>query len=133
MIPPTPSGSYFAEGFVITSTFSIIEAAIFSISPRLPLPVLVLLFPSIRMVTFASPAMDITPSISTSTDGTFLKTSDPVPPDEDRSLPTLNIFLSIVCMNVLSSPRTSTAAIFKVEIFIFTVPMLCLIPPPGPG
>jgi hypothetical protein len=96
MIPPTPSGSYFAEGLVITSTFSIIEAGIFSTSPRLPLPVLPLRFPSTRIVTFASPAIETTPSISTSTEGPFLKTSEPLPPDDDRSRPTLNIFLSIV-------------------------------------
>ena len=133
IIPPTPSGSYFAEGLVITSTFSIIEAAMFSISPRLPLPVLPLLFPSIRMVTFASPAIDTSPSISTSTDGTFLRTSAPFPPEEDMSRPTLKIFLSIVWMNVLSSPRTSTVAIFRDEILILISPKFCLIPPPSPG
>ena len=96
IIPPTPSGSYFADGFVITSTFSIIDAAILSISPRLPLPVLPLLLPSIKMVTFASPAIETTPSISTSTEGTFLRTSAPFPPADDKSLPTLKTFLSIV-------------------------------------
>ena len=133
IMPPTPSGSYLAEGLVITSTFSIIEAAIFSIEPRLPLPVVPLLFPSTRMVTFASPAIETTPSISTSTEGTFLNTSAPLPPADEISRPTLNIFLSMVCTNVLSSPITSIASIFKVDMLITTLPRFCLILPPSLG
>ena len=133
IIPPTPSGSYFAEGFVIISTFSIMEAEIFSTSPLLPLPVLPLRFPSMRIVTFASPAIDTTPSISTSTDGIFLKTSDPEPPDVAKSFPTLNIFLSIVCTKTLSSPSTSTASRLTAEIDRFTIPISFFIPPLGPG
>ena len=109
------------------------EAAILSTSPRLPLPVLPLRFPSTKIVTFASPAIETTPSISTSTEGTFLKTSDPLPPELEMSLPTLNIFLSIVCIKVLSSPTTWTTSIFTAEIFSFTVPKFCRTLPLVPG
>jgi hypothetical protein len=40
--------------------------------------------------------MEITPSISTSRLGTFLRTSDPEPPADARFLPTVKICLSIV-------------------------------------
>ena len=99
MIPPTPSGSYFADGFVITSTFSTILTWILSTTPRLFEPVSPERFPSIKMVTLASPAIDTSPSMSTSTVGTFLRRSNPVPPAAVRFLPTLNICLSTVWMN----------------------------------
>ena len=99
IIPPTPSGSYFADGFVITSTFSTMLTWILSTTPRLFEPVSPERFPSIKIVTLASPAIDTSPSIFTSTVGTFLKRSNPVPPAAVRFLPTLNTCLSTVCMN----------------------------------
>ena len=99
IIPPTPSGSYFADGLVITSTLSTIATCILSTIPRLFEPVSPDRLPSIRIVTFASPAMDTSPSILTSKVGTFLSRSNPVPPAAVRFFPTLKICLSTVCMN----------------------------------
>ena len=88
-----------ADGFVMTSTFSTMLTWILSTTPRLFEPVSPERFPSIKIVTLASPAIDTSPSIFTSTVGTFLKRSNPVPPAAVRFLPTLNTCLSTVCMN----------------------------------
>ena len=96
IMPPTPSGSYFADGFVMTSTFSTIPTLILSTTPRLFEPVIPERFPSIKIVTFASPAIETSPSIFTSRVGTFLRRSNPVPPAAVRFFPTLKICLSTV-------------------------------------
>ena len=133
MIPPIPSGSYFAEGLLITSTRSIMAAGILSTMARRSPCVRPLGLPSISTFTFWSPRRLILPSISTSTEGIFFNASDAVPPITVRLWSTKKIFLSMVCMNWGKSPMTSTSAICTADNSIATLPMSCSIPPPSPG
>ena len=130
MTPPAPSGSYFEEGFVMISIFSIIDALIFPTSPLLPEPVLPDFFPSIRTVTFSSPDKEIVPSMLTSMFGICRKTSVPEPPDNARFSPTLNIFLSIFCIYSILPPNTSIPSILKETIANLIIPISCRFFPP---
>ena len=71
IIPDMPSGSYFADGFVITSMVSIELAGMVSNTPERPDPVIEDGRPSINIVTFALPLKLTFPSISIVIDGTF--------------------------------------------------------------
>ena len=92
IIPAVPSGSYFAEGFVMISMFSITLAGICSsISEASKIEGL----PSTKTVKFEFPRKLTFPSISTLTDGTFSKTSTAVPLAAVICLLTGITFLSI--------------------------------------
>ena len=96
IIPLMPSGSYFAEGLVITSTDSMALAGMPESTPALPAPLIPLGLPSIKMVTFPLPRKLILPSISTLTVGTCANTSLAEPPFAIDSFSALNTFLSMV-------------------------------------
>ncbi len=134
MIPPMPSGSYFAEGLVITSTRSIMAAGILSTMARRSPCVRPLGLPSISTFTFWSPRRLILPSISTSKEGILFNASEAVPPCTVRLWSTKKIFLSMVWINCGTSPITSTSCSCIIETDKAIVPRSCSIPPPlSPG
>ena len=93
IIPEVPSGSYFAEGFVIISILSIVLAGICSrASDGSSTDGL----PSINKVKFELPLRETFPSISTLTEGAFSKISTAVPDVAVNCSLTLIIFLSIL-------------------------------------
>ena len=105
-MPAIPSGSYFAEGLVITSIRSMALAGIcskkaFSVAPVIPEGL-----PSMRICTFDDPLKEMLPSISTETEGTLTSNSLAVPPAADRSLPTLKTRRSMSISSVLASSNT---------------------------
>ena len=87
MIPAIPSGSYLADGEVITSTFSICEPEILANSNRAFLP-------SISILTFEFPLKETSPSWSTLTKGVLESTSSADPFDAIISLSGLYTILS---------------------------------------
>ena len=111
MIPAVPSASYFADGLVITSTFSIISAVI---DPSAPPSVSARTdgLPLIRICTPLLPLRVTAPSILTSTEGTLFNTSKALPPLLARSLPTLKTRLSSLNSVVdLSCVMTTSSSI----------------------
>ena len=89
IIPAVPSGSYFAEGIAITSTFSINTA---SRTSRLDAD---FILPSIIILTDSFPLKLTSPSAPTVTDGKLLNTSSAVPLAAIGMSSTLYTFLSI--------------------------------------
>ncbi len=89
MIPPPPSASYRADGFVITSTFSTASAGNSFKASAILIPAKPDGLPSIKIRTFSFPLKATVPSASTVTEGTLSKTSLTVPPFTIMSLPTL--------------------------------------------
>ena len=109
MIPPPPSASYRADGFVITSTFSTASAGNnFSASATF-IPAKPEGFPSINIFTFSFPRSATFPSVSTVTEGTLSKTSLTVPPLTIISLPTLYTLLSNLISTVDFSAIITTS------------------------
>ena len=101
MIPAIlPDASYFADGFVITSTFSMISAGIWSIERLVGRP-------SINKVGFALRTFTL-PSMSTCTDGILRITSMAVPPVVTRFCATLKDFLSMSISTKDFVPVTTT-------------------------
>ena len=107
MIPPVPSASYFADGLVITSTFSILSEGIDS-NPLLAVKTEG--FPLINIRTLEFPRKLTAPSISTLTDGTLFKISLTEPPFEIKSFPTLKTRLSNLYSVVDFSAITSISS-----------------------
>ena len=121
-MPAVPSASYFEEGFVMTSTCSMLLAgSCCKIFARLSL-VRPEGFPSIKIVTFSLPRRLTFPSISTLTDGIFCSTSLTFPPTLIKFLSTLYTFLSRLLMYSAFSPVT--VASFK----FFKVGTILIIP-----
>ncbi len=87
-IPAVPSASYRADGFVITSTFSIASPGN-CLSASVGIPESAAGFPLIKIRTDSLPLRLIFPSISTLTEGTLSRTSVTDPPLTVISLPTL--------------------------------------------
>ena len=109
MIPEVPSASYFAEGLVITSTFSIISAVM--VPKVLPCSLAMTEgFPLIKICTPWLPLRLICPSISTFTEGTLFNTSKALAPVVLRSLPTLKTLLSSLNSVLETSPCTTTSS-----------------------
>ena len=109
-IPAIPSGSYFAVGFVMTSTRSMELAGIAARNDVRAAPVMPEGRPSIRICTLPDPRNVMLPSMSTATLGTFASSSVAVAPLAVRSLPTLNTRRSIIISSVLRSSTTSAAS-----------------------
>ena len=80
MIPAVPSGSYLAEGFVMSSIDSIAEAGIEVRTSELLMPSSPVGLPSTRKLILLLPRSITVPSISTVTDGIFSRTSSALPP-----------------------------------------------------
>ena len=80
MIPAVPSASYFADGFVMTSTFSIPSAGNDRKASATFPAIIPLGRPLISTFKFRLPRIETLPSISTSTIGTFANKSDAEPP-----------------------------------------------------
>ena len=91
MIPDTPSGSNFAEGFVTISMFSIELAGICC---KASFGSIIVGLPSINNVKLPLPLNSTFPSISTFTDGTFSKTS--------TAEPDIAVFCSLTFITFLS-------------------------------
>ena len=105
-----PSGSYFAEGLVMTSTRSMELAGICSKNAFCEAPLSPEGRPSMRICTWDEPLSETFPSISTVTEGTFTSNSLAVPPAADRSFPTRNTRRSINISRELSSAMTSASS-----------------------
>ena len=95
MIPEVPSGLNFAEGFVINSIRSMLSAGICSriwawLSADKPDAL-----PLIQIVTLEFPRKEISPSLSTSTEGIFSSSSLADPPAWEILDSTSKTFLSI--------------------------------------
>lgn len=79
MMPEVPSGLYLAEGFVMTSIFSIsLAGSCCKTSARLR-PMRAEVRPLMRMRTLSDPRRLTLPSMSTSTEGTFCSKSPAEP------------------------------------------------------
>ncbi len=122
IIPAMPSGSYFADGDVMTSTLSIISAGKFSTDVVSPPEISADGFPFTKILTLLFPRKLTTPSISTLTEGMLLSTSSPVPPAGVDIWLTLNTFLSILFSIIGASSITSTASAIKTVDFNFNSP-----------
>ncbi len=93
-MPAIPSASYFEEGLLITSTFSMRLAGIERKPLASPEPTRPEGFPSMSIRTFSLPLKLTSPSTPTFTEGTLFKISWAEPPVLAKSFPTVKIFLS---------------------------------------
>ena len=105
-----PSGSYFADGLVMTSTRSIELAGICSRNAFWAAPVNPEGLPSMRICTCEEPRSDTLPSMSTATEGTLTSSSLAVPPAAERSFPTLNTLRSMSISRELASSTTTASS-----------------------
>ena len=121
-IPFIPWASYFEEGFVITSTCSMLAAGMVFKAVATSLPNMAEGLPSTKRVTFSFPRTDKLPSGSTFTEGTLRRTSAAVPPAEVMFLSTLNVFLSTLISIDAFSPLMVTSFKLRVVVFNWKVP-----------
>ena len=108
IIPAIPSGSYFADGEVMTSTLSMRDAGMLSTSFP-PSPVRLGL-PFTSIFTLGFPLKVTSPSWSTTTMGTLLSTSSAVPLSAMISSEELYISLSVSNSKMGLSSITFTAS-----------------------
>jgi len=119
IIPETPSGSYFADGFVTISILSIVLAGICCSAS---LGSSIVGRPSINNEKLPLPRSLTLPSISTLTDGTFSRTSTAEPEIEVLCPLTLITFLSIWYSTGDLLPITVAPSISKAAGFNFISP-----------
>ena len=122
MMPLMPSGSYLAEGLVMTSTFSTVEAGICSSNDARSLLSSSLGRPLTNTLTLLEPRSVTLPSLSTATLGTCSSTSVAVPPLLTIFLSTLMTRLSNWYSTIERSAVTSTASIIVPLILSGTFP-----------
>ena len=131
MMPDMPSGSYLAEGLVITSTLSTELAGICSSSVSKSFPIISYGRPLISTLTLEEPRSVTVPSLSTETLGTVSNTSVAVPPLDTRFLSTLTTRLSSWYSTMVRSALTCTSSIITALGEICILPSLtvaCLSP-----
>ncbi len=107
IMPAIPSGSYFAEGFVIISMLCMLLAGICC---NASFPSSMLGLPSTRTLKLELPLRVTLPSTSVCIEGVFSSTSTAVPPAELTSSLTVITFLSILYSTRGLSAVTSTAS-----------------------
>ena len=106
MIPAIPSGSYLAPGLVITSTSAMLAAGMLRKSDFTSPPAMVDGFPSIMRFTWELPRRLTLSSMSTSTPGTWRRTSMADPPVERVFSSAEKIRFWAVWINMGRSPIT---------------------------
>ena len=110
MIPANPLASYFADGLLIISILSILDAGMLPNPFWLPKPVRLDCFPSIKTTTLSLPRKITFPSWSKVTPGMVFMASKTEPPDCAILLSRLKDFLLRSELVVASVPVTSTSS-----------------------
>ena len=123
-MPVDPSGLNFAEGLVITSILSIVFAGICCNTSALFFPINGEGLPLIKIIISPEPLKLTLPSISTSTDGTFLRISLAEPDCAIISWAVLYTFLSIEVLSMAFFEVTFTSSRVLVTTSISIVPRL---------